>query len=64
MEQIFSVEEAAKVLQIAPNTMRRYVRTGKVRAAKLGKAYRITESDLMTFLDSQTKDNYINNREK
>ena len=64
MEQIFSVEEAAKVLQIAPNTMRRYVRTGKVRAAKLGKAYRITESDLMAFLNSQTKDNYINHREK
>lgn len=56
MERIYSIEEAAKILQVTEETVRRYARTGKVRAAKLGKQYRITESDLKAFLDAQTKD--------
>lgn len=56
MERIYSIEEAAKILQVTEETVRRYARSGKLKAAKMGKFYRITESDLKAFLDVQTKD--------
>ena len=56
MEKLYSIKEAAEVLQIHPDTMRRYARTGKIRAAIIGKGFRITESDLKAFIEQRTKE--------
>ena len=56
MEKIYTTEQAAKALQVSIVTIRRYIKSGKPPASKLGKDYRIQESDLAKLLQ-QTKVN-------
>lgn len=55
MDNIYSVDETAKILQVSEESIRRYIKSGSLRAAKLGKAYRIQEKDLQAFLESRIK---------
>lgn len=56
MDKIYSVKETAQILSLNEETLRRYIKAGKIRASKIGKVWRIQESDLKTFLDSKTQD--------
>lgn len=56
MDNIYSVDETAKILQVSEESIRRYIKSGSLRAAKLGKAYRIQEKDLQAFLESRIKE--------
>ena len=47
------VPEAAKRARKDPETIRRWIRTGRLRAHKIGTQHVIEESDLEPFLDSQ-----------
>ena len=51
--RILTPEQAAKILQIHPFTVLKYIRAGKIKCSKLGRIYRIRESDLEKFLDDQ-----------
>lgn len=51
METLLTLEEAARFLRIHIDTMRRYVREGRIAAAKIGRGYRIRPADLETFLN-------------
>ena len=52
-QRFYTTEEVAKLLQIDPETVRRYVRTGKLRAVKLGgKFIRVDRRDLDTFIET------------
>ena len=55
MDKLYSVEDVSKILQVHVNTTRRYIKSGKLKAVKLDRAYRISESDLKAFLDSQSQ---------
>jgi len=44
------VEEVAEKLRLHPNTIRIYIKGGKLPAAKFGKVYRIKEEDLEEFI--------------
>lgn len=44
-----TAEEAAKLLGLHPKTVRRMIREGRLRATRIGKSYRILESDLAQF---------------
>lgn len=55
MEQIYTPEEAAKALKVTPNTVRKYCSNGTIKAAKLGRVYRITETDLRAFMEKQSR---------
>ncbi|MBN3792629.1 helix-turn-helix domain-containing protein [Burkholderia sp. Ac-20353] len=48
-----TVEEAAARLRIHPKTVLRFIREGKLRATRVGRAYRIVDADLAAF--AQTK---------
>ena len=54
MDKLYSVEDVSKILQVHDNTTRRYIKSGRLKAVKIGKAYRISETDLKAFLDSTT----------
>ncbi|MCH7730835.1 helix-turn-helix domain-containing protein, partial [Patescibacteria group bacterium] len=41
MERLYTTEQAAKLLQVSVITIRRYIKSGKLRASKIGKDYRI-----------------------
>jgi excisionase family DNA binding protein len=42
--KFYNTEEAARVLGVNVQTMRRYLRDGKVRAIRLGRDWRISEA--------------------
>lgn len=51
-QRFYTTEEVAKLLQVDPESVRRYVRSGKLRAVKLGgKFIRIDREDLNNFID-------------
>jgi len=50
MEQILTVDEAAQHLKVRPETVRRLLSQGRLPGNKVGRAWRIPEGALMTFL--------------
>lgn len=44
-------EQVAEYLQLDRETIYRYIRSGKLGAAKFGRAYRVSESDVATLVE-------------
>jgi excisionase family DNA binding protein len=54
MEQrAFSLKDVATILDVHPDTIRRAVKAGKLKAAKIGKDYRIAKSELERFFQAK-----------
>lgn len=53
MQQLLTIAEAAGVLRLHPLTVRRYITTGLLPAAKMGRAWRIKQEDLLAFIDDR-----------
>lgn len=50
--EFFTVEEIARKLRVVPETVRRYTRTGELRAVKLGgRILRIDSKDFGDFVE-------------
>jgi len=54
VDQLYTTEQVAKLLQIHPLTVLKYINSGKLKAVKLGRVYRVTESNLQKFLEAMT----------
>jgi excisionase family DNA binding protein len=61
-EKFYKPTEVEKMLNISRSTMKRWIRTKKIRAVKFGKNWRISESALAEFkekavsaVDSETE---------
>ncbi|MFH1375702.1 MAG: helix-turn-helix domain-containing protein [Patescibacteria group bacterium] len=52
-DRILTPEQTGKMLQLHPFTILNYIKQGKLRSARIGRVYRIRESDIEKFLDSQ-----------
>jgi excisionase family DNA binding protein len=52
-DRIMTPDQVAEMLQLHPFTILGYIKEGRLRAAKLGRVYRIRESDVTAFLESQ-----------
>jgi excisionase family DNA binding protein len=50
MEPLYTVEQAAKILQVTPKTVRHWLQTKQLRGVLAGRFWRIQESDLQAFL--------------
>jgi len=53
--RIYTLEEAQKLLKISSSTMRRLVKRGVIRAAKIGGQYRILETELLRQFAPESK---------
>jgi excisionase family DNA binding protein len=53
LERFYSVEEIAERLQVSDQTVRRWVKGGKLAAFKPGKELRIRPHDLEEFLEAR-----------
>lgn len=53
VDRLYTTEQVAGLLQIHPLTVLKYINSGKLRAVRLGRVYRITETSLQKFLDSE-----------
>lgn len=51
---MYSVEQVAELLGLHVRTVRGYIRSGRLRAVRIGKQYRITPADLAAFTGSST----------
>jgi len=54
MENYYKLEEARNILKISDATIRRYIRSGKLKYQMLGREYRIPESALEELLVEKT----------
>lgn len=50
--ELYTPEEAAKLLKVTRRTMYSYLRGGAIRSAKLGRVWRIARQDIEAFLAS------------
>lgn len=46
MEQLHTVEQVAQLLQLHPDTVRIWLRTGRLRGRKLGRVWRVPDGEL------------------
>jgi excisionase family DNA binding protein len=51
-ERYITVAEAAKILNIHPRTVTKYLITGQLRGAKMGRIWRLDEKDIRAFFEA------------
>jgi len=51
----FNLKQIAKKLKISVITIRRYIKSGKLNAKKIGRDYRISSIELSNFLNEPNK---------
>ncbi len=47
----YKIPEAAEELRVTPQTVRKYIKTGRLRGQRIGRPIYITEKDLKDFLN-------------
>jgi len=52
---VLTSDEAIQYLRISKPTFLKYIRVGRIRAIKVGKGWRILESELYRFLNGKTE---------
>ena len=52
MSEVLTVEQAARKLHVKPHTVREYLKRGMIPGRKLGRSWRILETELEWFLSS------------
>jgi excisionase family DNA binding protein len=50
--RLFSVRDVAERLGLSPWTVMEWLKVGRLKGVKIGKAWRVKESDLEAFLES------------
>ncbi len=53
---VYTPKESQELLKISPSTMTRMIKSGLIRAAKVGKQYRIMGKELLRVLSPQIED--------
>ena len=51
--KIYDLQEVCEILKMNIQTIRIYIKEGKLKASKVGRKYVITEEDFKSFLESQ-----------
>lgn len=49
-EEVFTIEEVAKILKVSEETVRRLISNGELEARRVGRQYRITREAINKFL--------------
>jgi hypothetical protein len=53
MTDIYDLKDLEKKLKISIRTLREYIKGGKLRASRIGRAYYVTEPNLMMFIEGR-----------
>lgn len=54
IENFFTTEQVANILQVHPFTILKFIKQGKLKGIKLGRVYRIKESEVQAFLEGRS----------
>ena len=52
--KFYTVAEVAEILQVHWQSVLNYIKSGKLKAVKLGKGYRISDTSLSKFISDST----------
>lgn len=55
-KEYYTVEQISTMLGIHQKTIQRYIREGKLRAAKIGKGWRVSGHDLSVFVEGESEE--------
>lgn len=55
MDTLYTPKQVAEKLSLAPFTIRKYIKDGKLKAFKIGNRLRITEKELKRFTETLQK---------
>ena len=61
-EKYYLVEDLVSILPLTKNTIRKYIRKGRIRGQKLGKLFYVSNSDLRAFLDGRDKSGEVESK--
>lgn len=50
--EVFTIEECAEILKVTKRTIYKYVKEGTLRASKVGRDWRVTDTAIRAFLES------------
>ena len=53
--RFYTIPDIAKALQVTPQTIRAWIKQGKIKSQRIGRPILITENNLKEFLSSSTK---------
>lgn len=53
-DRIYTLDEIAEMLHITRRTLYTYIKEGKLQAVKIGKYWRVSETNLQSFLEKGT----------
>jgi excisionase family DNA binding protein len=53
-DQLLTVDQVAEELHLHPQTIRNWIRNGKLRAVKLGHVFRVKREDMEEMIESHT----------
>jgi len=52
-EKFLTTEQVAEILQVHPFTILKFLKDGRLNGIKLGRVYRIKQSDVETFIEER-----------
>lgn len=55
---LYSVEEVTEILKVTQRTLYNYIKSGSLKAVKVGKYWRVKHEDLKEFIDNGTNHQY------
>ena len=50
--KFYTIQDTAKALHVTPQTVRSYIKQGRIRSQRIGKPILITENNLREFLNN------------
>jgi len=50
-KSVYDLKDLSRKLKMSVRTLRKYIKSGKLKAKKVGRAYYITETNLTAFLE-------------
>lgn len=63
-EKFYTTDQVARMLQIHPFTVLKFIKQGRLKGIKLGRVYRIMEKDINAFLEERMTQPKNNKKEK
>lgn len=54
---LYTVEEITELLKVTQRTLYNYIKSGSLKAIKIGKYWRVKHTDLLDFINNGTRNN-------
>lgn len=54
--RIYTLEEVRNILKVTQRSVYNYIKSGKLKATKIGREWRVRHEDLQAFIDGETND--------